>query len=99
MPNPRAGESSPTESMENFLRNPLPETISELEAQMDVIGAVQKECEKKIRELMAAEDVEKGIVFPQEIHELHQRKNMLETHMQYRRVRINRLRLYKGLDR
>ncbi|WP_418764130.1 hypothetical protein [Mailhella sp.] len=85
--------------MENFLRNPLPETISELEAQMDVIGAVQKECEKKIRELMAAEDVEKGIVFPQEIHELHQRKNMLETHMQYRRVRINRLRLYKGLDR
>ena len=85
--------------MENFLRNPLPETISELEAQMDVIGAVQKECEKKIRELMAAEDVEKGIVFPQEIHELHQRKNMLETHMQYRRVRINRLRLYTGLDR
>lgn len=85
------------ESMESFLLKPLPETISELEAQMAVIGAVQKECDKKIRELMAAEDVEKGIVFPQEIHELHQQKNMLETHMQYRRVRINRLRLYKGL--
>ena len=44
-----------------------------------------------------AEDVEKGIVFPQEIHELHQRKNMLETHMQYRRVRINRLKMWKGI--
>ena len=85
--------------MESFLQRPLPETISELEAQMALIGAVQKDCDKKIRELMAAEDVEKGIVFPQEIHELHQQKNMLETHMQYRRVRINRLRMYKGLDR
>ena len=85
--------------MESFLQKPLPETISELEAQMALIGAVQKDCDKKIRELMAAEDVEKGIVVPQEIHELHQQKNMLETHMQYRRVRINRLRMYKGLDR
>ena len=85
--------------MESFLQKPLPETISELEAQMALIGAVQKDCDKKIRELMAAEDVEKGIVFPQEIHELHQQKNMLETHMQYRRVRINRLRMYKVLDR
>ncbi len=85
--------------MESFLRKPLPETISELEAQMAVIAAVQKQCVQKIQELMDAEDVEKGIVFPQEIHELHQQKNMLETHMQYRRVRMNRLRMYKGLDR
>ena len=85
--------------MESFLLKPLPETISELEAQMAVIEAVQKECTRKIRELMDAEDVENGIVFPQEIHALHQEKNMLETHMQYRRVRIRRLRLYKGLDR
>ena len=85
--------------MESFLLKPLPETISEIEAQMAVIEAVQKECTRKIRELMDAEDVEKGIVFPQEIHELHQQKNMLETHMQYRRVRMNRLRMYKGLDR
>ena len=99
MQNPRADESSPTESMESFLLKPLPETISEIEAQMAVIEAVQKECTRKIRELMDAEDVEKGIVFPQEIHELHQQKNMLETHMQYRRVRLNRLRMYKGLAR
>ncbi len=85
--------------MESFLLKPLPETISEIEAQMAVIEAVQKECTRKIRELMDAEDVEKGIVFPQEIHELHQQKNMLETHMQYRRVRLNRLRMYKGLAR
>lgn len=85
--------------MESFLLKPLPEMISEIEAQMAVIEAVQKECTRKIRELMDAEDVEKGIVFPQEIHELHQQKNMLETHMQYRRVRLNRLRMYKGLAR
>ena len=85
--------------MESFLLKPLPETISEIEAQMAVIEAVQKECTRKIRELMDAEDVEKGIVFPQEIHELHQQKNMLETHMQYRRVRLNMLRMYKGLAR
>ena len=85
--------------MESFLLKPLPETISEIEAQMAAIEAVHKECTRKIRELMDAEDVEKGIVFPQEIHELHQQKNMLETHMQYRRVRLNRLRMYKGLAR
>lgn len=85
------------ESMESFLRSPLPEKISELEAQMCAIALEQKRCSQAIRRLMAAEDVEHGIVFPQEIHELHQRKNMLETHMQYRRVRINRLKMWKGL--
>ena len=44
--------------MESFLLKPLPETISELEAQMAVIEAVQKECTRKIRELMDAEDVD-----------------------------------------
>ncbi len=83
--------------MENFLLNPLPETISELEAQSALIEAEQKRCVEKIRELMAAEDVENGIVYPQAIHELHQKKNMLETHKQYRRVRINRLKLQKGI--
>ena len=53
--------------MESFLLNPLPETISELEAQMDVIASEQKRCSDAIRRLMAAEDVEKGIVFPQDI--------------------------------
>lgn len=85
------------EYTESFLQSPLPETISELEAQMRAIALEQKRCSQEIRRLMAAEDVEHGIVFPQEIHVLHQRKNMLETHMQYRRVRVNRLNMWKGL--
>ena len=79
--------------MENFLLKPLPEKISELEEQIAVIDAEQKRCMDTVKELMAREDIEKGIVFPAEIHELHQRKNMLETHIQYRRVRVNRLRM------
>ena len=79
--------------MENFLLNPLPEKISELEEQIALIEAEQKRCKDTIRELMAREDIEKGIFFPAEIHELHQRKNMLETHIQSRRVRVNRLRM------
>ena len=93
MPSPSAAASSPAEFMENFLLNPLPEKISELEEQIALIEAEQKRCVESIRELMAREDMEKGIFFPAEIHELHQRKNMLETHIQYRRVRVNRLRM------
>ena len=84
--------------MENFLQNPLPEKISELEEQIAAIDAEQKNCVDTIRELMAREDIEKGIVFPGEIHELQQRKNMLETHKQYRRVRISRLKMQRGLS-
>ncbi len=82
--------------MENFLLNPLPTRISELEEQIALIEAEQKRCKDSIRELMAREDAEKGVFFPSEIHELQQRKNMLETHIQYRRVRVNRLRLRGG---
>ncbi len=78
--------------MESFLRLPLPQTISELEEQISVIERVQKQCLHAIKELMDREDFEKGIYYAQEIHELHQQKNMLETHKQYRRVRINRLK-------
>lgn len=88
---------SPMASMENFLQKPLPETLEELEEEVTVISEMQTLCEKKIRELISSEKIEEGIVFPQEIHELHQQKNMLETHKQYRRVRINRLRQYKGI--
>ena len=79
--------------MENFLLMPLPEKIAELEEQIAVIQAEQKRCTDTIRELMARDDREKGIFFPAEIHELTQQKNMLETHIQFRRVRVNRLKL------
>lgn len=82
--------------MESFLLNPLPTKIEELERQVAVIDEEQKRCAASIRELMDREDIGRGIVFPREIHELHQRKNMLETHKQYRRVRINRLKLGRG---
>lgn len=84
--------------MESFLQTPLPETISELEAQISIIEAVQKQYLCTIKELMNREDFEKGIYYAQEIHELHQKKNMLETHKQYRRVRINRLKFEKSLS-
>ena len=90
---PCAVASSPRESKENFLQMPLPEKIAELEEQIAVIQAEQKRCTDTIRELMAREDMEKGIFFPAEIHELTQQKNMLETHIQFRRVRVNRLKL------
>ena len=98
MPNLPADASSLRESMESFLQNPLPEKISELEEQIAIIDAEQKRCMDTVKELMAREDIEKGIVFPAEIHELQQRKNMLETHKQYRRVRISRLKMQRGLS-
>ena len=78
--------------MESF-QLPLPEKISELEEQIALIEKAQQQCANEIKELMAKEDIAKGIVFPQQIHELHQTKNMLETHKQYRRVRISRLKM------
>ena len=45
---------------------------------------------------MESEDMARGVFFPAQIHELHQQKNMLETHRQYRRVRISRLKLQNG---
>ena len=83
--------------MESFLQNPLPETISELEEQIARIEEVQRQYLDTIKELMNREDFTKGIFYAQEIHELHQQKNMLETHKQYRRVRINRLKMQRGI--
>ena len=85
----------PRELMESFQR-PLPETIPEIEEQISLIEKAQKDCSMAIRRLMESEDIANGIVFPNQIHELHQQKNMLETHKQYRRVRINRLKLQNG---
>lgn len=78
--------------MENFLLTPLPETMTELEAQIALIEQTQEQCARTIRALMEREDPLHGIAFPAEIHELHQQKNMLETHKEFRKVRIRRLR-------
>lgn len=84
--------------MESFLQIPLPETITELEAQIARIEQTQDQCARTIRDLMAREDPMNGIAFPAEIHELHQQKNMLETHKEFRRVRIRRLRFQTNGD-
>lgn len=83
--------------MESFLLKPLPETMTELEAEVAFIEAAQKRCDDMIRDLMSKEDPAKGVFFPAEIHELHQQKNMLETHKEFRRVRMRRLRLESGM--
>ena len=41
---------------------------------------------------MAKEDVMKKIFYAAEIHELIQERSMLETHREFRRVRIARLK-------
>ena len=79
--------------MENFLLKPLAETMTELETEVTLIEAAQKRCDDMIRDLMSREDAARAIFFPAEIHELHQQKNMLETHREFRRVRMRRLRL------
>ena len=76
--------------MENFLLKPLPETMTELETEVTLIEAAQKRCDDMIRDLMSREDAAREIFFPAEIH---QQKNMLETHREFRRVRMRRLRL------
>ena len=82
--------------MVSFLQSPLPETISELEEQIARIEETQAQCMRTIRELMAREDPMRGVAFPAEIHELHQQKNMLETHKEFRKVRIRRLRFQES---
>lgn len=84
--------------MENFLRTPLPETIPELEGQIELIEKAQARCVRTIRDLMDREDPMRGVAFPAEIHESHQQKNMLETHKEFRKARIRRLRCEENGD-
>ena len=98
MSNPQDAVLSLKESMETFLQSPLPETITELEDQIALIEKAQAQCVWTIRDLMEREDPLHGVAFPAEIHELHQQKNMLETHKEFRKVRIRRLRFQENGD-
>lgn len=79
--------------MQTFLNQSIPTGIKELEEQIKQIDAWRSLCTEKIKELMAKEDMEKKIFYAQEIHALTQERNMLETHREFRRVRIARLKL------
>ena len=78
--------------MQTFLSQSLPTTINELEEEIVQIDAWRRLCTDLIKDFMAKEDPEKKIFFAQEIHELIQQRNMLETHKEFRRVRIARLK-------
>ena len=78
--------------MQTFLSQSLPTTINELEEEIAQIDASRRLCTDLIKDFMAKEDPEKKIFFAQEIHELIQQRNMLETHKEFRRVRIARLK-------
>ncbi len=79
--------------MQTFLNQSIPNGINELEEQIRQIDEWRALCTKLIKDLMAKEDMEKKIFFAKEIHELTQERNMLETHREFRRVRIARLKL------
>ena len=73
----------------------LPEAIPELEAEITTIDAALDELDVSLRQLMAAEDPAAGRFHAQEIHALRQRKLMLETRRELRKVRIRR-QLWEG---
>lgn len=65
--------------------------IEDLQAQISDLAAQLVECEKQTRELLAREAAGEGSQAPQ-IHRLKQRKMVLLTEIQHRKVRINVLR-------
>lgn len=70
----------------------MPNEISELEEQMAQIDQWKKIFSDAIRELMQIEMEEKKY-FPQEIHEFTQKRNMLETYREMRRIRIAKINM------
>lgn len=78
--------------MESFLTSPLPTTISELEDQIAFLEQIQEQCAQAIQDFTAREDVDAGIVYAREIHDLRRQKNMFQTHKEFRVVRLYRLK-------
>lgn len=70
-----------------------PETMAQikvLEAEIADLTAQQEACHQKAKELASREMAGQGRFAPQ-IHELKQRRMMLATEIQHRKVRINAL--------
>jgi len=66
--------------------------IKALEAEIADLKAQQKQCEQEAKELLGREMAGEGI-FAAQIHALKQRKMVLATEAQHRKVRINALLL------
>ncbi len=72
------------------------ELIAQCEAAMAEFAAQRDECLRRVRELMAAEDPAKGVFHAEEIHKLQQDKLRLDVEIEFKRKKINRIRL--GVD-
>jgi len=67
--------------------------IAALQAELASFAAERDRCVARCRELMAAEDPAKGVFHAAEIFRLGQDKLRLEVEMEFRRKKINRIRL------
>lgn len=65
--------------------------VEKLQKEINQIEQEIKICEKKIRELREKEDPTQNLFFAQEIFTLQQKKLMLQTEVEFRRKKINRL--------
>lgn len=69
------------------------EAIVRAESEMAAFAAERDACVARRKELMAAEDPANGVIHAAEIFRLQQDKLRLEVEMEFRRKKINRIRL------
>jgi len=69
------------------------EIIARAEADMKRFAAERDACLARRKELMDAEDPDKGVFHAAEIFRLQQEKLRLDVEMEFRRKKINRIRL------
>lgn len=67
--------------------------IQALQAEMAAFAEQGKACAARIRELRASEDPARGVFFAQEIFAATQEKLRLEVEAEFKRKKINRIRL------
>jgi hypothetical protein len=72
------------------------EAIARCEAELVRFTQERDDCVMRCRELLAAEDPAAGVFHAAEIFRLQQNKLRLEVEMEFRRKKINRIRL--GFD-
>ncbi|GAB6177773.1 hypothetical protein JCM16814_26640 [Desulfobaculum senezii] len=67
--------------------------MEQLSQEFDQFKLEKETVEAQIRKLRSEEDFEKGVFFAQDIHRLQQDKLRLDTEMEIRKRRMNRLRM------
>ena len=87
-----------TQSPETAASESPSEAIARCEAEMARFAEERDACVTRCRELLAAEDPAKGVFHAAEIFRLQQDKLRLEVEMEFRRKKINRIRLGIGED-